>query len=71
MYGLKCLSFLLLFSHFPQSTIKKGFHSISCLASVAENDENVSDSNVDMNRSGRHSNAEDYSQVIIFLIFLT
>ncbi|XP_049656519.1 androglobin [Accipiter gentilis] len=48
--------------HFPQSTIKKGFHSISCLASVAENDENVSDSNVDMNRSGRHSNAEDYSQ---------
>ncbi|KAM9656103.1 androglobin [Morphnus guianensis] len=48
--------------HSPQSTIKKGFHSVSCLASVTENDENVGDSNVDMNRSGRHSNAEDYSQ---------
>ncbi|XP_069643051.1 androglobin [Haliaeetus albicilla] len=48
--------------HFPQSTIRKGFHSVSCLASVTENDENVSDSNVDMNQSGRHSNAEDYSQ---------
>ncbi|KAF1584810.1 Androglobin, partial [Eudyptes moseleyi] len=54
--------------HFPQSTIKKGFHSVSCLPSVTESDENVSDSNVDMNQSGRHSNAEDYSQVIIFLI---
>ncbi|NXW18540.1 ADGB protein, partial [Circaetus pectoralis] len=52
--------------HFPQSTIKKGFHSVSCLTSVTENDENVSDSNVDMNRSGRHSNAEDYSQNISF-----
>ncbi|XP_009693550.1 PREDICTED: androglobin [Cariama cristata] len=49
-------------THFPQSTIKKGFHSISCLPSVIESDENVSDSSVDMNRSGRHSNAEDYSQ---------
>ncbi|NXH78030.1 ADGB protein, partial [Hydrobates tethys] len=48
--------------HFPQSTFKKGFHSISCLPSVTESDENVSDSNVDMNQSGRHSNAEDYSQ---------
>ncbi|KAK1209378.1 ADGB protein, partial [Pygoscelis papua] len=55
--------------HFPQSTIKKGFHSVSCLPPVTESDENVSDSNVDMNQSGRHSNAEDYSQVIIFLIF--
>ncbi|XP_009323871.1 PREDICTED: androglobin [Pygoscelis adeliae] len=48
--------------HFPQSTIKKGFHSVSCLPPVTESDENVSDSNVDMNQSGRHSNAEDYSQ---------
>ncbi|XP_075353482.1 androglobin [Mycteria americana] len=48
--------------HFPQSTIKKGFHSASCLPSVTESDENVTDSNVDMNRSGRHSNAGDYSQ---------
>ncbi|KAM6086608.1 androglobin isoform 2-T2 [Theristicus caerulescens] len=48
--------------HFPQSTIKKGFHSVSCLPSVTESDENVSDSNVDMNQRGRHSNAEDYSQ---------
>ncbi|NXC66640.1 ADGB protein, partial [Anhinga anhinga] len=36
--------------HFPQSTIKKGFNSISCLPSVTESDENVSDSNVDMNQ---------------------
>ncbi|XP_059691562.1 androglobin [Gavia stellata] len=48
--------------HFPQSTIKKGLHSISCLPSVTESDENVSDNNVDMNQSGRHSHAEDYSQ---------
>ncbi|XP_056200360.1 androglobin [Falco biarmicus] len=47
---------------FPQSTIKKGFHSVSCLPPVTERDENVSDSNVDMNQSGRHSNAEDYFQ---------
>lgn len=70
MYVLKCLNFLLLFSHFPQSTIKKGFHSLSRLPSVTESDENVNDSYVDMNQSGRHSNAED-SQVIIFLTFLT
>ncbi|NXK03224.1 ADGB protein, partial [Herpetotheres cachinnans] len=55
--------------HFPQSTIKKRFHSVSCLPPVTERDENVSDSNVDMNQSGRCSSAEDYSQVIIFLIF--
>ncbi|XP_059699273.1 androglobin [Haemorhous mexicanus] len=48
--------------HFPQSTLKKGFHSISHLASVTETDENESDSNGDMNQNGRHSNAEDYSQ---------
>ncbi|XP_064303063.1 androglobin [Phalacrocorax carbo] len=48
--------------HFPQSTIKKGFHSISCLPPVTESDENISDSNVDVNQSGRHSNADDYSQ---------
>ncbi|NWU70559.1 ADGB protein, partial [Pterocles burchelli] len=54
---------------FPQSTIKKGFHSLSCLPSVTESDENVNDSNVVMNQSGRHSNAEDHSQVIILLIF--
>ncbi|NWY49386.1 ADGB protein, partial [Chionis minor] len=52
--------------HFPQSTIKKGFRSLSCLPSVTESDENVNDSNVDMNQSGRHSNAEDYSQNISF-----
>ncbi|XP_051667251.1 androglobin isoform X3 [Manacus candei] len=49
-------------THFPQSTITKGFHSLSHLASVTESDENESDSNVDMNRNGRHSNAEDCSQ---------
>ncbi|XP_009944563.1 PREDICTED: androglobin, partial [Leptosomus discolor] len=48
--------------HFPQSAIKKGFHSISCLPSVTESDEDVGDSNVDVNQSGRHSNGEDYSQ---------
>ncbi|KAM6323427.1 androglobin [Aegotheles albertisi] len=48
--------------NFPQSTIKKGFQSVSCLPFVAESDENVDDSNVDMNQSGRQSNAEDYSQ---------
>lgn len=68
MYGLKCLSFLLLFSRFPQSTLKKGFDSLSHLPSVTESDENVRDSNVAMNQSVRHSNAEEDSQVIIFLI---
>ncbi|NXO47094.1 ADGB protein, partial [Aramus guarauna] len=48
--------------HFPRSTIRKGFNSLSSLPSVTESDENVNDSNVDMNQSGRHSNAEDYSQ---------
>ncbi|KAM6138186.1 LOW QUALITY PROTEIN: androglobin [Phoenicopterus ruber ruber] len=48
--------------HFPQSTIKKGFHSLSRLPSVTESDENGNDSNVDVNQSGRHSNAEDHSQ---------
>ncbi|NXA27537.1 ADGB protein, partial [Ibidorhyncha struthersii] len=51
-------------THFPQPTIKKGFHSLSHLPSLTESDENVNDSNVDMNQSGKHSNAEDYSQVI-------
>ncbi|NXE94779.1 ADGB protein, partial [Menura novaehollandiae] len=37
-------------THFPQSTIKKGFHSVSRLTSVSESDENESDSNVDMNQ---------------------
>ncbi|XP_074436457.1 androglobin [Larus michahellis] len=48
--------------HFPQSIIKKGFRSLSCLPSVTESDENVNESNVDISPSGRHSNAEDYSQ---------
>ncbi|NWW47883.1 ADGB protein, partial [Pedionomus torquatus] len=55
-------------THFPRSTIRKGFHSLSCLPSVTESDENVNDSNVDMSQSQRRSNAED-SQVI-FLTFL-
>ncbi|NXX80560.1 ADGB protein, partial [Urocolius indicus] len=54
--------------HFPRFTIKKGFHSVSCLPSVTESDENLSDSNVDMNQSDRNSNA-DYSQVTISLFF--
>ncbi|NWU06305.1 ADGB protein, partial [Cephalopterus ornatus] len=37
-------------THFPQSTITKGFHSLSHLTSVTESDENESDSNVDMNQ---------------------
>ncbi|NXP29217.1 ADGB protein, partial [Scytalopus superciliaris] len=37
-------------THFPQSTITKGFHCVSHLASVTESDENESDSNVDMNQ---------------------
>ncbi|XP_066171734.1 androglobin [Sylvia atricapilla] len=49
-------------THFPQSTLKKGFHSISHLPSVTETDENEDDSNGDMNQNGRHSNPEDYSQ---------
>ncbi|NWW24156.1 ADGB protein, partial [Falcunculus frontatus] len=36
--------------HFPQSTLKKGFHSVSNLTSVTETDENESDSNGDMNQ---------------------
>ncbi|KAJ7404149.1 androglobin [Willisornis vidua] len=43
--------------HFPKSTITKGFHSVSRLASVTESDENGSDSNLDMNQNERHSNA--------------
>ena len=63
--GLKHLGFLLLFSSFTQSTIQKGFHLVTHLPSVTESNENVDDSNVEMNQSGRCSNAEDYSQVII------
>ncbi|NXR63435.1 ADGB protein, partial [Rhadina sibilatrix] len=37
-------------THFPQSTLKKGFHSISRLESITETDENESDSNGDMNQ---------------------
>ncbi|XP_063246408.1 androglobin isoform X2 [Prinia subflava] len=48
-------------TRFPQSTLKKGFHSISHLTTVIETDENESDSNGDMNQNGRHSNP-DYSQ---------
>ncbi|NXU16748.1 ADGB protein, partial [Pardalotus punctatus] len=36
-------------THFPQSTLKKGFNSLSRLTSVTETDENESDVNVDMN----------------------
>ncbi|NWS74450.1 ADGB protein, partial [Crotophaga sulcirostris] len=54
---------------FPQSTIKKGFHSLSRLPSVIESDENVNGSNVDVNQSGGHSDAKDHSQVIVFLFF--
>ncbi|NWZ19881.1 ADGB protein, partial [Asarcornis scutulata] len=49
---------------FPQSTIKNGFNSLTQLPSVTEHVGNVNDSNVDMNQSERHSNAEDYSQCI-------
>ncbi|XP_014748436.1 PREDICTED: androglobin, partial [Sturnus vulgaris] len=52
-------------THCPQSTLKKGFHSITHLTSVTETDEN--DSNGDMNPNGRHSNA-DYSQETITLL---
>lgn len=70
IYVLKCLSFLLLFSCFPQSTIKKGFNLLTQLYTVTENAGNVNDSNVDMNQSERHSNAEDYFQVKIFFIYI-
>ncbi|NWT77510.1 ADGB protein, partial [Lanius ludovicianus] len=36
--------------HFPPSTLKKGFHSVSNLTSITEIDENESDSNGDMNQ---------------------
>ncbi|XP_062344986.1 androglobin [Cinclus cinclus] len=52
-------------THFLQSTIKKGFHSLTHLTSVTESDE--SESNEDMNHNGRHSNA-DYSQETISLL---
>ncbi|NWH22523.1 ADGB protein, partial [Grus americana] len=52
--------------HFLRSTIRRGFNSLPCLPSVTESDENVNDSNVDMNQSGRHSNAEDDSQNVSF-----
>ncbi|NXC48453.1 ADGB protein, partial [Penelope pileata] len=45
-----------------QSTTAKGFHSQSHLSSVSERNENVGDSNVKMNQSGKYSNTEDYSQ---------
>ncbi|OXB71393.1 UNVERIFIED_CONTAM: hypothetical protein H355_010722, partial [Colinus virginianus] len=47
---------------FTQSTIQKGLHSMTRLPSVTESDENIDDSNVEMNQSGRCSSAEDYSQ---------
>ncbi|NXP06010.1 ADGB protein, partial [Thinocorus orbignyianus] len=50
--------------HFPQSTIKKGFHSLFRLPSVTESDENVNDRNMDM--SQRHSNAGDSQENISF-----
>ncbi|XP_064269715.1 androglobin isoform X2 [Passer domesticus] len=56
--------------YFPQSSLKKGFHSTSRLISVTETDENESDSNGDMNQNGRYSNAEDYSQETIPLLQL-
>ncbi|XP_066034990.1 androglobin [Chamaea fasciata] len=49
-------------THFPQSTLRKGFRSISLLTSVTETDENESDINGDMNQNRRHSNPKDYSQ---------
>ncbi|NXF93127.1 ADGB protein, partial [Eubucco bourcierii] len=52
--------------HFPKSTIKKGFSSVFCLPSVTECDENVSDSNVDMNHNGRDSNGKYYPQETTF-----
>nr|XP_030124030.3 androglobin isoform X2 [Taeniopygia guttata] len=55
-------------TRFPQSILKKGFKSISCLTTVTETDENESDSNGDMNQNGRHSNAEDFSQETISLL---
>ncbi|XP_041325987.1 androglobin [Pyrgilauda ruficollis] len=55
-------------TYFPQSSLKKGFHTTSRLTSVTETDENESDSNGDMNQNGRHSNAEDYSQETIPLL---
>ncbi|NWH71812.1 ADGB protein, partial [Piaya cayana] len=53
-------------THFSQSTIKKGFSSLSSLPSVTESDENANDSNVDVNQSERSSNAEDHSQDMSF-----
>ncbi|NXL94436.1 ADGB protein, partial [Alectura lathami] len=47
---------------FTQSTIKNGFRLLNNLPPVTEINENIDDSNVDMNQSGRHSNAEDYSE---------
>ncbi|XP_064014258.1 androglobin [Pogoniulus pusillus] len=52
--------------HFPESATKKGFRSVSCLPSVAECDENINDSNVDVNHNGRDSNAEYCSQETTF-----
>ncbi|NWV94874.1 ADGB protein, partial [Machaerirhynchus nigripectus] len=37
-------------THFPQSTLKKGFHSVSNLTSITETDEDESGSNGDMNQ---------------------
>ncbi|NWV62119.1 ADGB protein, partial [Malurus elegans] len=36
--------------HFPQSTLKKGFHSLPRLISITEIDENESDNHMDMNQ---------------------
>ncbi|XP_065587886.1 androglobin [Cyrtonyx montezumae] len=47
---------------FTQSIIQKGFRSMTHLPSVTESDENIDDSNVEVNQSGRCSSAEDYSQ---------
>ncbi|NWR73225.1 ADGB protein, partial [Centropus unirufus] len=65
-------------TRFLQCTIRKGFQSPSRLPSVIERNENINDSNVDGNQSGRCSNGEDHSQIlcaychcIVSLCFLT
>ncbi|XP_032299535.1 androglobin isoform X3 [Coturnix japonica] len=47
---------------FTQSTIQKGFHLMTHLPFVSEKNENLVDSNVELNQSGSCSNVEDYSQ---------
>ncbi|XP_074920128.1 androglobin isoform X1 [Chelonoidis abingdonii] len=54
-------------THFPSSTIKRGYSPASTLPSVIESDENVNDIYLDVNQNMRFLSAEDNSQETSFI----